>query len=170
MKDKTVSNLMLQLCALLDVLEADELNKSKIIAQSVKIEKMFYDFDRQIQRKIKDEFYQLDFKALDLVAAADAAKKHLNKLQAKIQFASMKKYLVARSPISSADFNVWQNDILQSLAAITALTRMVSVFNYQALMVSILEGEDEMYKIENVFMDAIQEELKSKKELTLCSV
>ena len=160
---KNVSNLMLNICSILDILEQPELDKKKFALSAMKIDKLFYDVDRQIRKKIKDEFHQLDFKALDLVALSDAAKKHLNKIQARMQYASMKKYLLSRSPIQAGDFELWQKDIVLTASVVTVLTRINSVFSYQAILVSILEGEDEMYKLENVFLSTIQEELRKSK-------
>lgn len=160
---KTVSNLALTICSILDVLEEPVLDLHKFSSYSFKIDKMFYDLDRHIRKKIKDEFYQLDFKHFDLVAMADAAKKHLNKLQGKLTFSSMHKYLLGKSPLTQGQFSEWQQEVMLISACVTMLNRIVFIFSYQAILVSVLEGEDEMFKIENVLLNAIKEEIGKSK-------
>ncbi len=161
LKEKKVSNLSLTMCKILDVLEPDVLDLIKIKSIGVAIDKFFYDVDRQIRKKIKDEFHQLDFTHHDLVLISDSAKKHLNRLQPKCTYASMKKTIVSMLPLHSGDFTKYQQEMIDNSYIVTLLNRIVSVSSYQAILVELLEGEDQMFSMENV-LSTVLDELRSK--------
>ena len=85
-----VTNLALTMCRIRDLME-HEFDKVKIVQSLYRLEKFMGDIDRQIKKAVKDEMYELDFMAEDLVILSEAAELQLAKLRPQCTFKSIEK-------------------------------------------------------------------------------
>lgn len=162
-KQKTVSNLAMQICTILDFIEVDQLDINKLVAYGPKMDKFMYDIDRQVKKKSQDEFYKLDINSADLQAIAIAAEKHVNKLRPKCTYRSMRKALelMAVDNVIAPDvYRKWCKSTTDLFYVCGLLHRLQCVMSYQATLFDLLEADEEANKIENVLMNALKDVIK----------
>lgn len=158
-KNKTVSNMALFICSILDLIEPDDIDLNKIHAVGPRIDKFLYDLDRQIKKKMDDEFYKLDITSADLQSIALAAEKHVNRLRPKCTYRSMRKSLIASEVngwITKKDYEDWAVNITTIFYVCGLLHRLQCVMSYQANLLTLVEQEDEANKIENVMLNTLK--------------
>lgn len=168
MRSKNVSNLASTMCAILDEIEVEEVNIKKICSIGMKIDKFMYDLDRQLKKKANDEFYELDFKSADLQAISTACEKHVNKLRSKCTYRSMRKtvnnmMIDEEVGIPAEKYHAWNASTCDLFYAVGVLHRLQCVSSFQAIVLDILEGEEEVNKIENVMLKALKDAVRKDK-------
>lgn len=162
-KTKNVSNLALTVCAIRDLIEADELNMTKIQSYGPKIDKFLYDVDRQLKKKGADEYYKIDISSEDLQAIAEASEKKVNQLRPKCTYRSMRKALdkiSVEGKILAEPYMKWRDNIPPLFYVCGLLHRLQCVASYQATVLDVLEEEENSNKIENVMMNTLRNAIK----------
>lgn len=158
-KNKTVSNSALFVCTILDLIEPDELSLNKVYAIGPRVDKFLYELDRQVRKKMADEFYKLDISSADLQSIALAAEKHVNKLRPKCTYRSMRKALTANEVdgwITKKDYDDWATKTTTIFYVCGLLHRLQCVASYQANLLTLVEHEEEANKIENVMLNTLK--------------
>ena len=159
-----VTNLSLTMCRIRDLME-HEFDKVKIAQSLYKLEKFMGDIDRQLKKAVKDEMYELDFMAEDLVALSEAAESQLAKLRPQCTFKSIEKKF-KKGICNIEEFKVWMQDHYITAQAVAILQQFATGVSYQAMMASLIEAEKESNKFENVCLEAILSELRNNKNVS----